>query len=152
MVDTYNPDQPLTLADPKLTDPDDWRIVTCPAEIELMLKLRNQKHFGQAKYEGTPFTQEPLCILFNWSASTHQAKLVLEGNYSNTEIDSVCRSLLDSLTRSTPLDDLQADVILKHMRGKFKIWRKTTFTPPSDRYLGQYKLLFTPIDRIFTRT
>ena len=80
-VDTYNPDGRLTLSYPKLTEPDTWRTVTCPAEIELMLKLRNQKHFSQAEYEGTPFTQEPLQTLFNWSASTHQAKLVLEGNY-----------------------------------------------------------------------
>ena len=70
MPATYDPDQPLTLSDPKLTEPDDWRTVTCPAEIELMLKLWNQKHFGQAEYEGTPFTQEPLRTLFNWSAYT----------------------------------------------------------------------------------
>ena len=80
-----------------------------------MLKIRNQKHFGQAKYEGTPFTKEPLHTLFNWSASTHQVELVLEGAYSNTKIDSVCHSLLDSLTRSTPLDDLDTKVTLKQM-------------------------------------
>ena len=79
--ETYNPDHPLTLSDPKLTKPDDWRTVTCPTEIELMLTLRNQRHFGQAEYEGTPFTQEPLRTLFNWSASTHQAELVLKGSY-----------------------------------------------------------------------
>ena len=45
-TDTYDPDKTLTLSDPKLTEPDNWRTVTCPPEIELMLKLRNQKHFG----------------------------------------------------------------------------------------------------------
>ena len=112
-----------------------------------MLKLRNQKHFRQTEYEDTPFTQEPLRTLFNWSASTHQAEFVFEGNYSNTEIDSVYHSLLDSLTRSTPLDDLDAKVTLKQMRGKFKKWRETNYTSPSGRHLGHYKLLFTPIDR-----
>ena len=111
-VETYNPDQPLTLSDPKLTDPDNWRTATSLAEIELMLKLRNQKRFGQAKYEGTPFTQDPLHTHFNWSAYKHQAELVLEGNYSKMEINSVCCSLLDSLIWSTPLDDLQAHVTL----------------------------------------
>ena len=39
-VSDYNPDQPLDLQVPKqITDPDDWRTVTCPAKIELMLKL-----------------------------------------------------------------------------------------------------------------
>ena len=59
-TDTYNPDQPLTLSDPKLTEPDNWRTVTCPAEIKLMLTLQKLKHFRQAEYEGTPITQEPL--------------------------------------------------------------------------------------------
>ena len=104
-----------------------------------MLKLQNQKHFGQAEYEGTPFTQEPLRTIFNWSASTHQAELVLEGTYSNTEIDSVCRSLLDSLTQSTPLDDLQAVVSIKNMRGIFRKWRQTTLTSHNRRHLGHYK-------------
>ena len=133
-------------SDPKLTEPDDWRTVTCPAEIKLMLKLWNQRHFGQAEYEGTPFTQEPLQTLFNWSASTHQAELV-QVNYSSPEINSVCCSLLDPLTRFTPLEDLQADVTLKQMRGKFKTWRKTTSTSPSGRHLGHHKTLFTTIDR-----
>ena len=113
-----------------------------------MLKVQNQKHFGQAEYEDTPFTQEPLRTLFNWSAFTHQAELILEGNYSNMEIDSVCSSLLDSLTRSTPLNDLQAGVTLKHMQGKFKKWRETTSTSPSGQHLGHYKLLFMTIDRL----
>ena len=118
--ETYSPDQPLTLSDPKLTEPDDWRTVTCPTEIELMLTLCNKRHFGQAEYEGTPFMQEPLRTLFNWSASTHQAELVLEGFYTNDEIDSVCQSLLDSMTRSTPLDELKATVSVQDFRGKFK--------------------------------
>ena len=118
-----------------------------PTEIELMLTLRNQRHFGQAKYKGTPFPQEPLRTLFNWSASTHQAELVLEGSYTNEEIDSVCQSLLDSMTRSTPLDELKATVSIQDMRGKFKKWREYTSTSPSGRRLGHYKVLFTTIDR-----
>ena len=145
--DAYNPDHPLTLSDPKLTKSDGWRTITCPAEIKLMLKLRNQHHFSHSEYKGTPFTQDPLRTLFNWSASTHQAKLVLEGKYSNKEIDSVCHSLLDSLTQSDPLDNLEATLSLKQMRGKFKNWRETLSTSPSGRHLGHYKLLFTTIDR-----
>ena len=79
-------DVPLDLQDPKtVTNPDNWREIKCPAEIELMLIWQNQKHFGQA--EGTLFTTEPLQSHFNWSASTHQAELVLQGHYSNHDID-----------------------------------------------------------------
>ena len=112
-----------------------------------MLTLRYQRHFGQAEYEGTPFTQEPLRTLFNWSASTHQAELVLEGSYTNAEMDSVCQSLLDSMARSTPLDHLEATVSIQHMLGKFKKWRESTSTSPSGRHPGHYKALFTTIDR-----
>ena len=76
-----------------------------------------------------------------------QAELVLEGNYSNTEIKSVCCSLLDSSTQSTSLENLQADVTLKPMRGRFKKWLETTSKSPSGQHLGHYKLLFTTIER-----
>ena len=41
-----------------VTNPDNWREIKCPAEIEPMLTLQNQKHFGQA---------EALCLLLNRS-------------------------------------------------------------------------------------
>ena len=95
--DNYSSDAPLNLQDPKtVRNPDDWREIKCPAEIELMLKLHNQKHFGQA--EGTPFTTEPLRSHFNWSASTHQAELVLQGNYTNRDITHISQTLLDLFT------------------------------------------------------
>ena len=101
--DNFSSDTPLDLQDPKtVTKPDDWREIKCPAEIELMLKLHNQKHFGQA--EGTPFTREPLRSHFNWSSSTHQAEMVLHGNYSNRDIDHISQLLLESFTKVTDLD------------------------------------------------
>jgi hypothetical protein len=48
-------------------------------EIEFLLRLRNQRHFGQAETDGTPFTVESIKHKFNWSASTNEAELVLKG-------------------------------------------------------------------------
>jgi hypothetical protein len=65
------------LEDPKSTDQNDpskWKEVNCPKEIEFLLHLRNQQHFGQAETDGTPFTVESMKHKFNWSASTNEAE------------------------------------------------------------------------------
>ena len=78
----------------------------CPAEIELLIKLRNRQHFGQLENEKTPFTQEPLKSKLNWSASTTTADLILEGKYSPTDIDDISKLFLSSCKKSTELDSL----------------------------------------------
>ena len=137
--DNYSSNAPLNLQDPKtVTNRDDWREIKCPTEIELMLKLRNQKRFGQA--EGTTFTKEPLQSHFNWSASTHQAELVLHSNYTNCDIDHISQDLLASFTRVTDLDNLPAKVTKEETcQEKFRKWRESTSTSPSRRHLGHYK-------------
>ena len=126
-IDNYSSDTQLDLQDPKaVTNPDNWREIKCPAQIELMLKLENQKHFGQA--EGNHFTTEPLRSHFNWSASTHQAEEVLEGNYSNRDIDHISQTLLDSFTRVTEVDKLPAKITKEDLSGNFRKWRESTST------------------------
>ena len=61
------------LEDPKkVKDKSAWREVNCPKEIEFLLRLQNQRHFGQVK--GTPFTTPTMKKRFNWSASTVKQK------------------------------------------------------------------------------
>jgi hypothetical protein len=57
----YDDEEDYDLEDPKSTnqkDPSKWKEVNCPKEIEFLLRLRNQLHFGQAETDGTPFTGE----------------------------------------------------------------------------------------------
>ena len=127
-----------------------WPTLTIGGRSNVLLRLSSCSHcaikfFGQA--EGTLFTTEPLQSHFNWSASTHEAKLVLEGNYSNRDIDHVSQTLLDSFTRVTDLDQFQAKITKEDMSGKFRKWRESMSTSPSGRHLGHYKLLFTTIDK-----
>ena len=143
----YDPNSDLTLTDPKtLKAASDWREVLCPKEIEFSLLLRNQRHFGQAETDKTPFTQPPLQHQLNWSASSHSAELVLEGDYDTTAIDDISALLIDNLTRVTDLDSLPKAVNMNDMRGKFTKWKETTSTSPSGRHLGHYKVLFTTLD------
>ena len=52
---TYDATVEYNLEDPKkVKDESAWREVNCPKEIEFLLRLRNQRHFGQA--EGNTFT------------------------------------------------------------------------------------------------
>ena len=70
------------LEDPKTVDPNDnskWRTVNCPDEIEFLLRLRNQRHFGQAETDGTQFTTERMKEGFDWAGSTDKAKMTLMG-------------------------------------------------------------------------
>eukprot|EP00957_Ditylum_brightwellii_P116667 8899492-Ditylum_brightwellii.AAC.1 len=61
-----------------------WKTVETPKEIATYLKLQNRLQFGQAY--GTLFTMPPLSVEFDWAANSVTSELVLEGNYSNSEL------------------------------------------------------------------
>eukprot|EP00957_Ditylum_brightwellii_P210156 15364622-Ditylum_brightwellii.AAC.1 len=67
-------------------------MVEIPKEIVLNLKLRNRLHFDQAR--GMPFTIPLLSIEFDWAANSVTSNLVLEGEYSNSELDFLQQTLL----------------------------------------------------------
>ena len=115
---------PLVLEEPKTAT--DWRETKCPREIEFLVKMRNRMHFGQSEYDKTPFTQEPLKSKFNWSASTSTSELVLEGAYTDPDIDSISKLFLDNCTRVTELDSLPALLSFKDFKGKITNWREST--------------------------
>jgi hypothetical protein len=98
----YDDIEDFDLEDPKSTnqkDPSKWREVNCPKKIEFLLRLRIQRHFGQAETDGSPFTGESMKHKFNWSASSNEAKLVLKGEYNEDEISDITRLFLDNMTR-----------------------------------------------------
>jgi hypothetical protein len=70
-TDEYDDNKQYKFEDPKKTS--NWRDINCPKEIKFSLRLRNQRHFGQAESEGTPFTTPRMKHKFNWSASTCKA-------------------------------------------------------------------------------
>jgi hypothetical protein len=60
--------------------------------------------FGQA--HGTPFTQAPLAELLNWQADTETAELILQGSYTNAELDDVTQLLLKHCEATTKIDTI----------------------------------------------
>jgi hypothetical protein len=53
-MDTYGDNKQYEFEDPKKTS--NWRDINFPKDIEFSLRLQNQRHFGQAESDGTPFT------------------------------------------------------------------------------------------------
>ena len=149
-AEEYDEETEYNLEDPKTVDKDEtsqWREAKCPKEIEFLLRLRNQRHFGQAETDGTPFTTESMKHKFNWNASTNEAELVLQGEYEDEEITEITRLMLDNLTRITDVDDSPKFLTTEEFKGKFRVWRESTSTSPSGRHLGHYKALVVTIDR-----
>jgi hypothetical protein len=146
----YDDEIDYGLEDPKITNQKEasqLKEVNCPKEIEFLLRLRNQRHFGQAESDGTPFTKESMKHKFNWSASTNEAELVLKGEYNDKELSDITRLFLDNMTRITETEVAPKFLTLKEFTGKFKVWRESTSTSPSGKHLGHYKALVATINR-----
>jgi hypothetical protein len=144
--DPHELDDPAVLLD----DTEQWekdakafKTVTIPEEIDLYLRARNQRHFGQA--EGTPFTRAPLAEILSWEGDTHAANLILRGEYSNDELDDITQLLLKHCQYVSSPDAIKPELSLAEFTGKLRIWRESTSTSPSGRQLGHYKALCRPI-------
>jgi hypothetical protein len=133
-----------TLSDPKTlsNDPENWRTVELPSEIMYYLRLRNRLHFGQA--QGTPFTIHPLRELVDWEASSKTTELILEGDYSSTELNKIENLFLQHCKRSSLLDSITDEITEAQFVSRMKSWRESTTTSPSGIDLGHYKAMINP--------
>ena len=130
----------IDLENPK--NATDWRIVVCPKEIQCLLRLHNQRYFGQAKSDSTPFTVPPLLTELNWSALTGGAEIILEGDHQKEDLDTITQSLLDNCTRVTDLDILESTITEKIPKSKYSCWKECASTSPPVRHLGHWKVLW----------
>ncbi len=119
----------------------EWGTVTDPPEIEQLIMERQKVHFGQAT--PTPFANEPLKSTFNWTGTSPEVQVVLNGDYvpSNT-VDSQSNRILQSCTRKMP--PVSSYIPLDAMKNKYRSWKETTSTSPSGRHLGHKHALLKP--------
>ena len=80
----------------------EWRAVELPKEIEEYLLRRNTMHFGQAK--GSFPTVPPFSDHVDWAASTYESELILEGDYSEEDIQGIGRTMIEHMKATTKLD------------------------------------------------
>ena len=120
------------------------RSIVIPEEMEKHLIARNRKHFGQAK--GNFPTIPPFSEHVNWAASTHEADLILEGEYENEEIQGIGKIFIEHMQRTTKLDSISGYLTENEWVGKMKVWRESTSTSPSKLHIGHHKILIYKFD------
>ena len=125
------------LEDPKKCS--HWKTIDTPDEITQYLLERNKTHFGQAK--GTPFTVSPLNVAVDFRSSTETCELILEGKYSNQDLDRLTQLVLKHLKHKAPIDVIPSTISEADIAKKFSVWPEKTSTSPSGRHLGHYRSL-----------
>jgi hypothetical protein len=122
----------------------DWITIDVPKEIEQKLLERNQFHFGQA--DGTHPTIPPFSEWIDWGASTHQAELILEGNFTSDEISDLANDLQRHMQKRADLDSITDILSVEEWIGKIVAWKESTSTSPSGFHLTHSKALVAKHD------
>jgi hypothetical protein len=132
---------PMDLTDDPKTC-DSWRQIDIPTQVLYHLRVRNQKHFGQA--QGTPFTVPPLSTDLGFTGQKQATAQLLAGTYQ-CDLEKHCnlKVLLEHLKQSQAIANMEhtASITADEMKGKLKVWRELTATSPSGLHLGHYKAL-----------
>jgi hypothetical protein len=104
--------------------------------------MEQQKvHFGQAT--PTPFANEPLKTTFNWTDTSPEADVVLNGDYTpSLHVNPQSNRILQSCAQKMP--PISSVISLVEMKQKYPAWNKTTSTSPSERHLGHKHALLKP--------
>ena len=116
-----------------------WKTVDTPKEIESYILAKNKGHFGQAK---GPMTVPPMSEAIDYPASTAACDLLLEGDYTNEELEEMTQLLVKHFSKKQELDCLPSQITKHEFLDALKVWNEGTLTSPSDINLGHYHALF----------
>jgi len=84
---------------------------------------------------------------FNWSASTQEAELVLQGEYTDDKLSEIQRLLLNNMKKVTDNEKSSSFITTEDFDSRMRKWRESTSTSPSGCHLGHYKVLVATLDR-----
>lgn len=120
---TYDENKVYQLKDPKtLKQEDQWREENNPDEIEFLLRIRNQRNFGQAETDGTPFTTKAMKKKFDWQATTAEAAAVLNGSCIDADMNKVEQLFIHNLQQVTGVDATTNKLTYNEFKGKMNAW------------------------------
>jgi hypothetical protein len=114
--------------------------IDIPTEVLYHLRIRNQKHFGQA--QGAPFTIPPLSTDLGFNCQRSAAAQMLTGIYQHdSDMHSIIRLIFDHLQQSDAITEMEhaATITEDELKSKLQVWQKSTATSPSGLHLGHYK-------------
>jgi hypothetical protein len=115
--------------------------VTESDKIEELIMEPQKVYFGQAT--PTPFVNEPLKSTLNWTGTSPEVQVVLNGDYvPSHRVDSQSNRILQSCTQKMP--SVKSLILLDAMKNKYGSWKETTSTSPSGRHLGHKHALLKP--------
>jgi hypothetical protein len=115
-------------------------LLTYPKQSSTACVIFDCLHFDPTQC--TPFTVPPLSKLIDWEASTKTSDLILEGNYSNTDLTDQENLLIRHYQHFTDCNSISTKIMEAQFKSRFKGWHKsTTTTPPLGINLGHYKAL-----------
>lgn len=138
-------------ADPKTCQ--EWRMVDCPEEIEMLLEERNRAHFGQSK--DCNLTSEPFDFTMLFTGACHKAEAILNGTFTTDEelfppeattghvqLRELTRIFLEAcayVNNDIP-NTISNKLTLEEYKGKIKVWDERTSTSPlTNMHLGHLK-------------
>eukprot|EP00957_Ditylum_brightwellii_P065697 4983273-Ditylum_brightwellii.AAC.1 len=76
-----------------------------------------------------------LSVEFDWAANSVISELVLEGDYSNSELDFLQQKLLEHCKKDYNTVLIGEEVMIKKWKDKIRIWKERTTTSPSGKHL-----------------
>jgi len=128
--------------DGKLDNTHLWMTITDSNVIEEQLLARNRRHFRQA--EDTPLASKLVQEKLTFAATSAVAEEILDGspNLSQLTSDLQAQRILHSCQRKEP--EITAEVNRGTIGERFRAWRVSTSTSPSNRHLDHYHCMFKP--------
>eukprot|EP00957_Ditylum_brightwellii_P151918 11568757-Ditylum_brightwellii.AAC.1 len=99
-----------------------WQLMEILQEIMHYLTFWNRLHFGQTR--GTPFTIPPLSIEVDWVANAITSELIVEGPYTNEEIDALTLKLLEHCKKEEDIIELGETISIQEWKEKLKYGMK----------------------------
>lgn len=125
-----------------LDDSHQWMTVNDPTIIEQQLLRRNQLHFRQA--DRTPLATRKAEDEITFAATSETADRLLQGTEEVERLtaDKWAQDILRSCKEKIP--EVESDLTVIGIKKKFRMWRVTTSTSPSNRHLDHYHALMNP--------
>ncbi len=134
----------IEIPSPPMADPKTYTTlvqIDVSSKVVFHLCKRNILHFGQAN--GSPFTVPPLSTQLGYDSQSKTADQILRGVYQYLGDNSNVQLLLNYLTNTADIEQLQVEttILEQDFRGKMSAWRESTSASPSGLHLGHYKAL-----------
>ena len=137
---------PAELERSQLDTTNEWTTITDPQMIETQILARNRRHFGQAR--PTPLAARSIqdALSFSGVSSTSDDLLFGRADIPTLTRNFYAQEIFKECERALP--EIDHSLAQCHLQQRYRMWKETTSTSPSNRHLGHYHSILKspPID------